>query len=72
MREGGFVHFVDVLPEPHLHGLRLDRRFVQLDAVLCEGLAVSLDALLDEGEGLGVVHRKGVAEVVGEGRGSLG
>ena len=72
MREGGFVHFVDVLPEPHLHGLRLDRRFVQLDAVLCEGLAVSLDALLDEGEGLGVVHRKGVPEVVGEGRGRLG
>ena len=72
MREGGFVHFVDVLPEPHLHGLCLDRRFVQLDAVLCEGLAVSLDALLDEGEGLGVIHRKGVAEVVGEGRGGLG
>ena len=72
LRERGFVHFVDVLPEAHLHGLRLDRRFVQLDAVLCEGLAVSLDALLDEGEGLGVVHRKGVAEVVGEGRGRLG
>ena len=59
-------------PRPIESAVFFQGHFINVDAVLFECRIVPADVVLDHAQGLGVIHGKGVAEVIGKGRGGLG